>query len=133
MLQYSSLCLVTIVIMAYHTGDTWMHHQWLAVLCTSLINHTTTDVTYGIAVNVPIRALDRMLCHLNTAYCFHRMYCAPWTVVNKQIMFVNGILGYYVFHVYHIGRQSHESKLWHATVHIVSTVIVLNVMAMERI
>ena len=127
MLQYTSLSLALIVLVAYYKRATVIHHQWLAVLCTSLINHTAKNKIAW------VRLLDQVLCHLNTAYCVRVLVYAPLTKWNIKIMIINGNIALYLLYVYHIGRQCHgpNEKLWHASVHLISTVAVINTINLD--
>lgn len=117
MLQYSSLVLCVIVIVAYYNNDTIIHHQWLAVLSTSLINHTSKGTI------IPVKIFDRILCHINALYCVYRTY-----FMSYQIQCINGIIFLYLLYIFHIGGQCHKSDYWHMSVHFTSTIAVLNTM-----
>ena len=116
--------------MAYYKQDTYIHHEWLIVLCTSLINHTTFDVSNHTIINWPVRIIDIAMCHFNSGHCIYRLIKAPKTDLNKQIALVNILMAIYVSYIYHGGKSQH-SKLLHASMHVVSTTIVLNTMCLE--
>lgn len=130
MLQYSSLLLSIIVVFAYYKKDTAIHHEWLAVLCTSLINHTTMQVTNGRSVDIVVRYLDIFLCHVNSAHCVFRMVTAPRTVYNGKIIILNTILGIHLVYIYHFGLST-RNDLWHAAIHFIAVIVVLNTMMLE--
>lgn len=125
MLQYTSLVLCVIIVDAYYIRDTIIHQQWLAVLCTSLINHTSK---YSIKW---VGLLDRVLCHSNAAYCVWRMYSAPKVLFNNVLITCNCVMGVYIMYIYHIGKLCDRHPLYHGSMHFVSTIIVLNVMHLE--
>jgi hypothetical protein len=129
MLQYSSLTLAFIVIVAYHKHEPLFLYQWLIVLCTSLINHTTTQVSNGMMVDRPIQKLDIGMCHINAVYAAYRTIIAPMTQVNMLRTLINSLIFGYVIDTYHISQRSNMT-MNHASIHIVTTIGVINTMFM---
>lgn len=123
MLHYTSLCLAAIVVVAHYKQDHVIHHQWLAVVCTSLINHTAQGRIYW------VRLIDKLLCHVNTAYCVRRLMTVPFHS-NEFIYCTNFVILFYLTYIYHIGKQCHGNNnvFWHGSVHVVSTIAVINTM-----
>lgn len=117
-LSFSSLSLSLVVILASHKKEFIIHHQWLALLCTSLINHTCN---YN---SKTVQKIDRILCHINTTYLTYRMLIKKFTFLTG----INAILGAYILYIYHLTDLCEKYVNYHISLHVVSTIIAINTM-----
>lgn len=116
MLEYSVLQLYCVVIASFYANDIIIHSTSLALLCISLIHHSSNYKSNFIG------HLDRTLCKIFSICCLRK-----YILYNYNYPFYYNIivsfLAIYMFILYYILKVHEYSKILHASIHTSATIV----------